>query len=184
MGFDRDNLVCNARECFKQIETTAWITNCSHVFCDHHGKEIKLRRKGAAAFVCPACASHLREDGGLTERKLNTSTNFQALLLCGYHPETVMEIANNAITFWNFQKQQICINLERKVEYYRESIAKMKKTAAQDRAEAQSKIESLQQQLEQVLVHNSELQKAPTKRDSRGNHPRHCEKKRRMNDFL
>lgn len=98
-----------------------------------------------------------------------------------------MEIANNAITFWNFQKHQLCANLERKVEYYRETVSSLKRKMMQEKSEAEGKIHRLEQQLEQTrakMIESNEDQSAA--RDKRGELSRkdHCEKKRRMDDFL
>ncbi|XP_055633207.1 E3 ubiquitin-protein ligase CCNB1IP1-like [Toxorhynchites rutilus septentrionalis] len=186
MSAERDQLICNARECFKKIEDTAWITCCSHIFCAQHGKEIKLRQ--ATSPGCPACGSRFRNESDLVERKLNHSLQFRALLLCGYSPELVMEIANNAITFWNFQKHQVCSNLERKVEYYRETIATLKRKLTQEKGEAEGKILRLEQQLEQTKSRMAELNEAAASltRDRRGELSRkdRCEKKHRTDDFL
>ncbi|XP_058467679.1 E3 ubiquitin-protein ligase CCNB1IP1-like [Malaya genurostris] len=180
MSSQRDQLVCNARDCFKKIEDVAWITFCSHVFCAQHGKEIKLQQIGSRS--CPACGSHFRDDLSIVERKLNRSMQYRALLLCGYCPETIMEIANNGITFWNFQKQQVCLNLERKVEYYRETVTRLKKDLAQDKSEAASKIHRLEQQLElvQSKLNEANEEKAALRATS-GEHARnhHQVKKRR-----
>lgn len=33
-----ENLVCNFKGCFKQLNEIALITTCSHIFCTDHGK--------------------------------------------------------------------------------------------------------------------------------------------------
>ncbi|XP_058813764.1 E3 ubiquitin-protein ligase CCNB1IP1-like [Topomyia yanbarensis] len=186
MSSQRDQLICNARDCFKKIDDVAWITCCSHVFCAQHGKDAKLRQTGSAS--CPACGSRFRDDFGVVERNLNSSPQYRALLLCGYSPEVIMEIANNAITFWNFQKQQVCLNLERKLEYYRESVSRLKKEVAQEKSDAESKTNRLEKQLEQAQTRIKELseENAITSREARGEHSRmdHQARKRKMDDFL
>lgn len=95
-----------------------------------------------------------------------------------------MEIANNAITFWNFQKQQICTNLERKVEYYRETVCTMKRDVAQHKSDSETKIRRLEQQLEQAQARLKDLNEERTAAKARyGEHSR-CVKKRKPDDFL
>ncbi|KXJ74294.1 E3 ubiquitin-protein ligase CCNB1IP1 isoform X1 [Aedes albopictus] len=184
MSTERDKLVCNARDCFKKIEGTAWITCCSHVFCDQHGKEAKLRQPTSSP-SCPACGTRFRDELSIVERKLNNSLQARALLLCGYNPEVVMEIANNAITFWNFQKQQICANLERKLEYYREMVCTMKRDGAQQKADTEMKIRRLEQQLEQAKVKLRQQQDDERQAGkNRFGEPSRCVKKRKPDDFL
>lgn len=31
------NLVCNYKKCRVTLNSFAWVTSCSHVFCDNHG---------------------------------------------------------------------------------------------------------------------------------------------------
>ncbi|EAT37609.1 AAEL010421-PA [Aedes aegypti] len=183
MSTERDQLVCNARDCFKKIEGTAWITCCSHVFCAQHGKDAKLRQttKGPC---CPACGTRFRDELSIVERQLNSSLQARALLLCGYNPEVVMEIANNAITFWNFQKQQVCANLERKLEYYREMVCTMKRDGAQQKTENEVKIRRLEQQLEQAKVKLRQLDDERQAAKTRFGEPSRCVKKRKPDDFL
>ncbi|XP_053698585.1 E3 ubiquitin-protein ligase CCNB1IP1-like [Sabethes cyaneus] len=180
----RDQLVCNARDCFQKIDHIAWITRCSHVFCEQHGQDVKLRQ--AVSTSCPACGARIHDDFGIVERSLSDSVHSRALLLCGYSPDIIMEIANSAITFWNFQKQQVCVNLERKVQYYKETLSKFKQDMALAKNDAELKIHRLEQQLESCLARNKELSETPG-RETRGEHHRKAEqqaRKRKMDDFL
>ncbi|XP_053685644.1 E3 ubiquitin-protein ligase CCNB1IP1-like [Sabethes cyaneus] len=180
----RDQLVCNARDCFQKIERVAWITRCSHVFCAQHGQDAKLRQTESSG--CPACGTRFHDGFGIVERTLSDSAHSRALLLCGYSPDTIMEIANSAITFWNFQKHQVCVNLERKVQYYKETISKFKQDMALAKSDTELKIHRLEQQLESCLAKNKELTETPG-RDTRGEHHRKAEqqaRKRKMDDFL
>lgn len=95
-----------------------------------------------------------------------------------------MEIANNAITFWNFQKQQVCANLERKLEYYREMVCTMKRDGAQQKTENEVKIRRLEQQLEQAKVKLRQLDDERQAAKSRFGEPSRCVKKRKPDDFL
>lgn len=95
-----------------------------------------------------------------------------------------MEIATNAITFWNFQKQQICANLEKKVEYYRETVCAMKRDVTQHKGDSETKIRRLEQQLEQAQAKLKDLNDERTGAKNRyGEHSR-CVKKRKPDDFL
>ncbi|XP_055525492.1 E3 ubiquitin-protein ligase CCNB1IP1-like [Wyeomyia smithii] len=181
----RDHLICNARDCFQKIESVAWVTCCSHVFCAQHGQDIKLRQ--SVSSCCPACGTRLREEFGIMERSLRDSVHSRTFLLCGYSPEVVMEIASSAITFWTFQKQQMCVNLEQKVQYYKETVSKLKQDMALVKSDAEVKIHRLEQQLENTLVKDRALNETPRVRETRGEHYRQAEqhaRKRKMDDFL
>nr|XP_029730175.1 E3 ubiquitin-protein ligase CCNB1IP1-like isoform X2 [Aedes albopictus] len=159
MSTERDKLVCNARDCFKKIEGTAWITCCSHVFCDQHGKEAKLRQPTSSP-SCPACGTRFRDELSIVERKLNNSLQARA-------------------------KQQICANLERKLEYYREMVCTMKRDGAQQKADTEMKIRRLEQQLEQTKVKLRQQQDDERQAGkNRFGEPSRCVKKRKPDDFL
>ncbi|XP_021693454.1 E3 ubiquitin-protein ligase CCNB1IP1 isoform X2 [Aedes aegypti] len=158
MSTERDQLVCNARDCFKKIEGTAWITCCSHVFCAQHGKDAKLRQTTTGP-CCPACGTRFRDELSIVERQLNSSLQARA-------------------------KQQVCANLERKLEYYREMVCTMKRDGAQQKTENEVKIRRLEQQLEQAKVKLRQLDDERQAAKTRFGEPSRCVKKRKPDDFL
>lgn len=109
--------------------------------------------------------------------------------LCGYNPEVIMEIASVAIAFWNHQKLQVCANLTRKNDFYKESAL----VARKERDEAEEQLRRVKAQLGQVQAENHELKEkmVATKRNrSRDSSERDhrkvgIEKQRRQeDDFL
>ncbi|KAL9693074.1 hypothetical protein quinque_012359 [Culex quinquefasciatus] len=185
----RDRLVCNSSGCYQQIECTAWITLCSHVFCPEHGRELRQRLTANPGSPCPACGSIFRDGQSLLERKLDHPVQVRALQLCGYNPEVIMEIASVAIAFWNHQKLQVCANLTRKNDFYKESAL----VARKERDDAEEQLRRVKAQLGQVQAENHELKEkmVATKRNrSRDSSERDhrkvgIEKQRRQeDDFL
>ncbi|XP_038105239.1 E3 ubiquitin-protein ligase CCNB1IP1-like [Culex quinquefasciatus] len=185
----RDRLVCNSSGCYQQIECTAWITLCSHVFCPEHGRELRQRLTVNPGSPCPACGSIFRDGQSLLERKLDHPVQVRALQLCGYNPEVIMEIASVAIAFWNHQKLQVCANLTRKNDFYKESAL----VARKERDDAEEQLRRVKAQLGQVQAENHELKEkmVATKRNrSRDSSERDhrkvgIEKQRRQeDDFL
>ncbi|XP_039441993.1 E3 ubiquitin-protein ligase CCNB1IP1-like [Culex pipiens pallens] len=185
----RDRLVCNSSGCYQQIECTAWITLCSHVFCAEHGRELRQRLTANPGSPCPACGSIFRDGQSLLERKLDHPVQVRALQLCGYNPEVIMEIATVAIAFWNHQKLQVCANLTRKNEFYKESAL----VARKERDDAEEQLRRVKVQLGQVQAENHELKEkiVATKRNRRRDSSERDHKKlgiekqrRQEDDFL
>ncbi|XP_065067776.1 E3 ubiquitin-protein ligase CCNB1IP1-like isoform X2 [Rhopilema esculentum] len=47
-------LVCNFRKCRKRLTEYAWVTSCSHIFCDEDGT-----KQFNKSYKCPACEANL-----------------------------------------------------------------------------------------------------------------------------
>ncbi|KRX85257.1 E3 ubiquitin-protein ligase CCNB1IP1 [Trichinella sp. T6] len=102
-SFDKmeNGLLCNFKHCRKKLEGHAWVTVCSHIFCDHDGRE-----HFSNALICPACDYALKEKWAVLRINLNLSDHFKAMVLAGQKPEIIIEICSNALTFWNYQIYQ------------------------------------------------------------------------------
>ncbi|KAL1238428.1 E3 ubiquitin-protein ligase [Trichinella pseudospiralis] len=84
-----------------KLEGHAWVTVCSHIFCDHDGRE-----HFSNTLICPACDYALKEKWAVLRINLNLSDHFKAMVLAGQKPEIIIEICSNALTFWNYQIYQ------------------------------------------------------------------------------
>lgn len=75
-------LVCNHKNCLKPISNVGWVTACLHIFCEDHGKQLKLRWQ---SMTCPACGTHFEEEFAINERVVNPSKEFKSvreIILC------------------------------------------------------------------------------------------------------
>lgn len=104
------------------------------------------------------------------------------LQLCGYNPEVVMEIATVAIAFWNHQKQQVCANVVRKNEHYKESVL----TARKERDDAEERLRRVEVELERARAKIHELERGGDKlaAANRCNKDPISKKRREEDDFL
>ncbi|KAH1182693.1 hypothetical protein KIL84_004185 [Mauremys mutica] len=99
MSVCEDMLLCNYRKCRVKLSGYAWVTACSHIFCDQHGSG-EFSRSPA---VCPACNSALSGKLDIVRTELSPSEEHKAMVLAGLRPETVLDISSRALAFWTYQ---------------------------------------------------------------------------------
>ncbi|XP_061922852.1 E3 ubiquitin-protein ligase CCNB1IP1 isoform X2 [Entelurus aequoreus] len=102
MSLCDDTLLCNFAKCRVKLTTFAWVTACSHVFCDQHGS----REFNHAPTICPACSSTLSKKIDILRTELSPSEHYKAMVLCGLRPDIVLDITSRALAFWNYQVHQ------------------------------------------------------------------------------
>ncbi|KAG7496164.1 hypothetical protein JOB18_013420 [Solea senegalensis] len=125
MSLCDDTLLCNFPKCRTKLSGFAWVTACSHVFCDQHGSGEFSR----SPVTCPACSSALSGKLDIVRTELSPCEEFKAMVLAGLRPDIILDISARALAFWSYQ-----VNQERMYQEYSLS-----------RAEAQLK------QMEKVL---------------------------------
>ncbi|XP_068731639.1 E3 ubiquitin-protein ligase CCNB1IP1-like [Montipora capricornis] len=96
-----NDLLCNFRKCRKRLNTHAWVTSCSHIFCDEDGT-----REFNKSLVCPACETNLSAKFDVIRVDLQASEQFKSMVLAGQKPEVIMEICSRALAFWTYQTHQ------------------------------------------------------------------------------
>lgn len=64
------NLVCNFKDCYKELKDTVYVTFCSHIVCAQHGEKMKLNVPG----VCLVCKESL-EGHQIVEQNLKITKN-------------------------------------------------------------------------------------------------------------
>ncbi|XP_008321249.1 E3 ubiquitin-protein ligase CCNB1IP1 [Cynoglossus semilaevis] len=133
MSLCDDTLLCNFPKCRSKLCGFAWVTACSHVFCDRHGSGEFSR----SPVICPACSSALSGKLDIVRTELSPSDEYKAMVLAGLRPDIVLDISARALAFWSYQ-----VNQERMYQEY--SIS---------RAEAQLK------QMEKVLNQQNQCRK-------------------------
>ncbi|XP_013885050.1 E3 ubiquitin-protein ligase CCNB1IP1 [Austrofundulus limnaeus] len=97
-----DTLLCNYPKCRAKLSGFAWVTACSHVFCDQHGSG-EFSRSPA---ICPACSSALSGKMDIVRSELSPSEEYKAMVLAGLRPEIVLDISARALAFWSYQVHQ------------------------------------------------------------------------------
>ncbi|EDL20823.1 E3 ubiquitin-protein ligase CCNB1IP1 [Mus musculus] len=102
MSLCEDMLLCNYRKCRIKLSGYAWVTACSHIFCDQHGSG-EFSRSPA---ICPACNSTLSGKLDIVRTELSPSEEYKAMVLAGLRPEVVLDISSRALAFWTYQVHQ------------------------------------------------------------------------------
>ncbi|GAU92649.1 hypothetical protein RvY_04700-2 [Ramazzottius varieornatus] len=96
------NLTCNYPSCCKTLQDQAWISSCSHTFCDEHGL---LEFTGQRISKCPLCLTELGNPLDIIKTDINPSEQYKSMILAGQRPEVVIEMAARSLAFWNYQMQ-------------------------------------------------------------------------------
>lgn len=109
------DIVCNFRKCRRALSSQAWVTTCSHAFCVEHGKS-EFKRNAENSLNCPACGIELRDKFDVIQADLKPGETFRSIVLAGMRPDTIMDIAMRAMSFWSYQVEQETL--------YQESVAK------------------------------------------------------------
>ncbi|XP_071315032.1 E3 ubiquitin-protein ligase CCNB1IP1 isoform X3 [Trachinotus anak] len=99
MSLCDDTLLCNFPKCRTKLNGFAWVTACSHVFCDQHGSG-EFSRSPA---ICPACSSALSGKLDIVRTELSPSEEYKAMVLAGLRPDIVLDISARALAFWSYQ---------------------------------------------------------------------------------
>ncbi|XP_040886648.1 E3 ubiquitin-protein ligase CCNB1IP1 [Toxotes jaculatrix] len=102
MSLCDDTLLCNFSKCRTKLSGFAWVTACSHVFCDQHGSG-EFSRSPA---ICPACSSALSGKLDIVRTELSPSEEYKAMVLAGLRPDTILDISTRALAFWSYQVHQ------------------------------------------------------------------------------
>lgn len=108
MSLCDDTLLCNFPKCRTKLNGFAWVTACSHVFCDQHGSG-EFSRSPA---ICPACSSALSGKLDIVRTELSPSEEYKAMVLAGLRPDIILDICARALSFWSYQvKDNMCLEM-------------------------------------------------------------------------
>ncbi|XP_023692170.1 E3 ubiquitin-protein ligase CCNB1IP1 [Paramormyrops kingsleyae] len=102
MSLCEDFLLCNFPKCRAKLSGFAWVTACSHAFCDQHGSG----EFSHSPAICPACSSALSGKLDIVRTELAPSEEYKAMVLAGLRPEIVLDISARALAFWTYQVHQ------------------------------------------------------------------------------
>ena len=114
MSLCDDTLLCNFPKCRSKLCGFAWVTACSHAFCDQHGSG-EFSRSPA---ICPACSSALSGKLDIVRTELSPSEEYKAMVLAGLRPETVLDISARALAFWTYQVSEDVFFLTLQAHHY------------------------------------------------------------------
>ncbi|CRL00275.1 CLUMA_CG013548, isoform A [Clunio marinus] len=142
---DYDKLICNYKDCYKILKETAYITFCSHIFCNDHGQKLK----SCLSNGCFACKGTLM-DHQILHTNLNVSGDTKKLLLCGLSPKVILEVASSALGFWSHQKKHENLDLKRQLDHYRMKL----QTQTKQLDEKDSRIFNLLKDIERIESEN------------------------------
>ncbi|EHB04181.1 E3 ubiquitin-protein ligase CCNB1IP1 [Heterocephalus glaber] len=95
-------LLCNYQKCQIKLTGYAWVTACSHIFCDQHGSG----EFSCSPAVCPACNRTLSGKLDIVCTELSPSEEYKAMVLAGLWPEIELDISFQALAFWTYQVHQ------------------------------------------------------------------------------
>lgn len=70
------NLICNYKKCRVVLNNFAWITSCSHIFCDNDGSRTFNREK-----KCPSCNEVLNRQSDIVKINLNPNEAFKSVCI-------------------------------------------------------------------------------------------------------
>ncbi|KAF6210605.1 hypothetical protein GE061_013711 [Apolygus lucorum] len=90
---------CNFKNCGAALTKFAWITRCSHVFCDEHGE--MFFHKAGAQVRCPACNEVKNRETDLIRNDLNPTD----LLISTVRPGKALDFALHACRLWSHQME-------------------------------------------------------------------------------
>ncbi|XP_068626997.1 E3 ubiquitin-protein ligase CCNB1IP1-like [Battus philenor] len=115
------DMVCNFRKCRRSLSNHAWVTTCSHAFCVEHGHK-EFRRNAENSLTCPACGNELRDKFDVIQADLKPSETFKSIVLAGMRPDTIMDVAMRAMSFWSYQIEQETLYQENLAKHSRDKL--------------------------------------------------------------
>ncbi|XP_063596787.1 E3 ubiquitin-protein ligase CCNB1IP1-like isoform X1 [Penaeus indicus] len=98
---DNELLLCNFRRCRRPLDSVAWVTFCSHIFCPEDGRNLRQ-----TPCECPACGAKLTLQSDILRVELDPTEQFKSMILAGLQPEVIMEVCHRGLAFWTYQINQ------------------------------------------------------------------------------
>ncbi|RKF78176.1 E3 ubiquitin-protein ligase CCNB1IP1 [Golovinomyces cichoracearum] len=100
-------LRCNTLKCRQELGDQALVTTCSHCFCVECANQFQLlSRQNGQYPACPACQMHLSNPDDAVLATLNPTEDYKTSVLSGLSPNTIIECAGRAMSFWAYQTTQ------------------------------------------------------------------------------
>ncbi|KAF2667520.1 hypothetical protein BT63DRAFT_472249 [Microthyrium microscopicum] len=94
---------CNQLDCRIELNETAVVTTCSHMFCLECAQAKSLFTTNRSARQCPACSIGLPAEDDCVATALNPREDYKTSILSGLSPAIIMECATRALAFYSYQ---------------------------------------------------------------------------------
>ena len=89
------------------IDRTPLHLYSSHIFCTDCATRLGLLgQRHEQRNSCPACGTHLTNPDDAVVANLNPSEDYKTSVLSGLSPNTIIECAGRALSFWAYQTTQ------------------------------------------------------------------------------
>ncbi|KAG9229357.1 cyclin B1 interacting protein-like protein 1 [Amylocarpus encephaloides] len=153
-------LQCNILQCRKPLKDHAVVTTCSHVFCLDcaRAKDMNGAREGNSC-QCPACEAELRNPDDVVVTNLNPTEDYKTSVLSGLNPNTIMECAGRALSFWEYQATQEITFQEFRAKNLGEKYGSLSLQLDKIINNANSEISSLRNQVSNLHVEKDALRR-------------------------
>lgn len=146
--------MCNYKKCRKRLTNVAYVTACSHVFCDEDGT-----REFNKATTCPACETNLSAKFEIVRNNLQPSEQYKSMILAGLKPDVICEIASRALSFWMYQSHQEKTYQEYMATKAKERATQLEQYYEQIVARTNTELTNLKSQLTAAKKENEETRK-------------------------
>ncbi|XP_056156010.1 E3 ubiquitin-protein ligase CCNB1IP1 [Lampris incognitus] len=143
MSLCGDTLSCNFPKCRAKLTGFAWVTACSHAFCDQHGSS----EFSHAPAICPACSSILSGKLDIVRTEMSPSEEYKAMVLAGLQPDIVLDISTRALAFWSYQVYQERMYQGYKLSRAEADIKKMEKVLTQQHQSREMELSTIKGEL-------------------------------------
>eukprot|EP00048_Salpingoeca_helianthica_P001237 m.47752 g.47752 ORF g.47752 m.47752 type:complete len:211 (+) comp11297_c0_seq1:24-656(+) len=143
------DLCCN--KCRNKVKGFAWVTSCSHFFCDDDGQQ--AFKEGLS--TCPVCNTELSQKFDAIRMNTNPQESYRSMVLAGLSPDIVLEVATRAISFFTFQ---VSFELAFQEHKSAKGVAKMDQAYQALFAQSQTEIEKVNAQNRELREQYAKLQ--------------------------
>lgn len=92
-----------ARALFSWIKTTT--DDVSHIICETCADTTGFSKANPVNRKCPTCKTPLPHEHDAVIANLSPTEEYKTSILSGLDPATIMDCANRALSFWNYQIQ-------------------------------------------------------------------------------
>ncbi|XP_055342874.1 E3 ubiquitin-protein ligase CCNB1IP1-like isoform X2 [Paramacrobiotus metropolitanus] len=149
-------LTCNFPGCGAVVQEFAWITSCSHVFCNEHGQlEFSSRRRESR---CPLCSTELPGQLDVVKTEISPSEQYKSMILAGQKPEVVVEIASRALALWHYQTQLVFSREKQERLAADKKTQEMVAKLAQEKAALEMDLKNAEREIDELQKKNSDLE--------------------------
>ncbi|XP_064638350.1 E3 ubiquitin-protein ligase CCNB1IP1-like [Lineus longissimus] len=132
------DLFCNRPKCRKRLENYAWVTSCSHIFCDKDGAN-----EFNSNLTCPACKTDLSGKFDVVRIDLHPPEQYKSMILAGQKPDVIMEACSRALSFWSYQACQEKMYHEYRAKSAKDKLDQLETYCEQMVSKCQAEIKSL-----------------------------------------